>query len=165
MPSTKDLRSLAHPVRLQILSLLTGNAMSQGEIARELDLSTANVGYHLNLLKKRGLLKVTGTHTVRGGTATRYTYNLDAVSSSKSLKISPTTWKTLASELTRRAAFFRNGTQVLSDAEIWIDPKEWHELGAEMLHLSSRIHKAAKPKNQRGTIKVNMTIAMFEMKE
>ncbi len=138
--------------------------MSQGEIARELNLSTANIGYHLNLLKKRGLLKATGTHTVRGGTATRYTYNLDTKTRSKTLKLGPATWQALATELSRRAAFFRSGTQVLSDTEIWIDPKEWHELSAEMLHLSSRIHKAAKPKNHRGTIKVNMTVAMFEMK-
>ena len=36
------LRALAHPVRLRILSLLTGTELSAAEIARELGLTHAN---------------------------------------------------------------------------------------------------------------------------
>jgi DNA-binding transcriptional ArsR family regulator len=164
MESINELRTTAHPVRLQILSLLTGNSMSQGEIARELSLSTANVGYHLNQLKRAGLLKVTGTRTVRGGTSTRYTYDLDSMSNNKSKKRSPLLWRAAASELIRRAAFFRSGTQLFADAEIWIDEEKWRKLTAEMFEISSQVHKAAMPKNHPKAIKVNMTVAMFEMK-
>lgn len=38
---TKGLRAVAHPVRLRILSLLTGAEMSAAEIARELDITQA----------------------------------------------------------------------------------------------------------------------------
>lgn len=164
MASIDELRTTAHPVRLQILSLLTGNSMSQGEIARALSLSTANVGYHLNQLKRAGLLKVAGTRTVRGGTSTQYTYDLEAISSKKSKKRSPLLWRAAASELIRRAAFFRNGTQLFADAEIWIDADKWRKLTAEMLEISSEVHKAAMPRNHPKAIKVNMTVAMFEMK-
>ena len=45
------LRAVAHPVRLQILSLLTGAAERGGGGPRELDVSTrANASYHLRVL-------------------------------------------------------------------------------------------------------------------
>jgi DNA-binding transcriptional ArsR family regulator len=138
--------------------------MSQGEIARELDLSTANVGYHLSRLKTAGLLKITGTQTVRGGTSTLYTYDLDAKETKKYLKRSPMMWKIAAGELFRRANLFRNGTQLLADAEIWIDPDRWRALTSEMLKVTSKVHKAALPKGHPNAVKINMTIAMFEMK-
>ena len=43
--TTQALRATAHPVRLQILSLLTGAEMSAAEVARELDLTHANASY------------------------------------------------------------------------------------------------------------------------
>ncbi len=45
--SVADLRVLAHPLRLRLLSLLTGEAYSAAEAARLLDQSQANVSYHL----------------------------------------------------------------------------------------------------------------------
>ncbi len=50
----RGLRAGAHPVRLRILSLLTGSAMSAAEIARELDLTHANASYHLQVLARAG---------------------------------------------------------------------------------------------------------------
>ena len=41
-----SLRAAAHPLRLRILSLLTGSALSAAEIARELDITHANASYH-----------------------------------------------------------------------------------------------------------------------
>ena len=45
-----SLRAVAHPVRLRILSLLTGTELSAAEVARELDLTHANASYHLRVL-------------------------------------------------------------------------------------------------------------------
>ena len=41
-----SLRSVAHPLRLRMLSLLTGTAMSAAEVARELEITHANASYH-----------------------------------------------------------------------------------------------------------------------
>ncbi|WP_268815939.1 helix-turn-helix domain-containing protein [Amycolatopsis alkalitolerans] len=38
---------LAHPLRLRLLSLLTGASLSAAEAARELGETQANVSYHL----------------------------------------------------------------------------------------------------------------------
>ena len=45
--SSNQLRALAHPVRLRILSLLTGADLTAADVARELGLTHANASHHL----------------------------------------------------------------------------------------------------------------------
>ena len=54
---TAELRAVAHPVRLRILSLLTGAAMTATEVAAELGLTHANASYHLRRLLIRVIPK------------------------------------------------------------------------------------------------------------
>ena len=42
MESSNHLRALAHPVRLRILSLLTGGDLSAADVARKLEITHAN---------------------------------------------------------------------------------------------------------------------------
>ena len=65
---------MAHPLRLRILSLLTGVELSAAEVARELGITQANASYHLRLLADVGQLQVSGTEKVRGGVAKKYRY-------------------------------------------------------------------------------------------
>src|SRR6476659_9549606 len=60
-----SLRALAHPVRLQMLSLLTGAPMSAAEVARELGLTHANASYHLRQLLAAGQLVEAGDELLR----------------------------------------------------------------------------------------------------
>ena len=57
----------AHPLRLQILSLLTGASMSAAELARELGTTEANASYHLRVLADAGEVVPDGEVAVRGG--------------------------------------------------------------------------------------------------
>ena len=68
------LRAVAHPVRLQILSLLTGEDMSAADIARALDITQANASYHVRVLARAGQVVETGVEKVRGGRAKKYRY-------------------------------------------------------------------------------------------
>ena len=72
------LRATAHPLRLQMLSLLTGATLSAAEVARELDLTQANASYHLRVLHGAGLLDLAGEENIRGGIAKRYHHVWDA---------------------------------------------------------------------------------------
>ena len=54
MSEISSLRAIAHPVRLRMLSVLTGTAMSAADLARTLDLSHANASYHLRRLADAG---------------------------------------------------------------------------------------------------------------
>ena len=60
-----DLRATAHPLRLRMLSLLTGAELSAAEVARELGVSQANASYHLRLLLDAGLLAMTSSPASR----------------------------------------------------------------------------------------------------
>src|ERR1700755_1324048 len=70
-----SLRATAHPVRLQIMSLLTGAPLTAAEVARELGISHANASYHLRNLLTGGLIVPAGEEKIRGGVAKRYRYD------------------------------------------------------------------------------------------
>jgi DNA-binding transcriptional ArsR family regulator len=66
------MRAVAHPVRLRILSLLTGAEMSAAEIGRELGIAHASASYHLRVLAEAGEVVEAGEEHIRGGVAKRY---------------------------------------------------------------------------------------------
>ena len=75
MESSNQLRALAHPVRLRILSLLTGADLTAADVARELGITHANASYHLRFLLDAGEIVVSGEETIRGGRARRYRHH------------------------------------------------------------------------------------------
>nr|WP_243683223.1 winged helix-turn-helix domain-containing protein [Clavibacter michiganensis] len=62
----RDLRVIAHPLRLRLLSLCTRSPVSASEAARELGETQANVSYHLRRLREAGLLEEAGVERIRG---------------------------------------------------------------------------------------------------
>ncbi|AEV81128.1 Arsenical resistance operon repressor [Actinoplanes sp. SE50] len=67
-----SLRALAHPVRLRIMSLLTGAELTAADVARALGITHANASYHLRHLSAGGLIAAAGEEKIRGGLAKRY---------------------------------------------------------------------------------------------
>ncbi|MGH3151858.1 MAG: ArsR family transcriptional regulator, partial [Streptosporangiaceae bacterium] len=68
------LRVLAHPLRLQMLSLLTGSALSAMELSRELGISQALASYHLRQLHGAGVIELAEVRSRRGGRERRFVY-------------------------------------------------------------------------------------------
>lgn len=163
-----DLRAMAHPVRLRILSLLTGVPMSAAEVARELDLTHANASYHLRLLYGTGLLVDAGEETIRGGRAKRYRYNLDHPgSSSPDAAASALYYRAIADEMVRRATsrLGVRGKGTSSDAELWVSREAWEDAVAEVTAAIVDLHGAADVPHSEGSIRVSVTTALFEMGE
>jgi DNA-binding transcriptional ArsR family regulator len=171
--ATAEMRAMAHPIRLRVLSLLTGAAMTAAEVARELHLTHANASYHLRQLLAAGTIQVAGEERIRGGLAKRYRYDLDRdlnldgppPSGPAHLRRRQQLYAAVATELRRRSGQVRpsQGRLHLTDAELWIDPDLWHEVKSTVDELSERLHRAARPPHTEGTILVNATFAMFEM--
>ena len=160
------MRATAHPVRLQILSLLTGAELSAAEIARELDISHANASYHLRFLADAGLVEEAGEEKIRGGVAKRYRHPWEqkARLGPKSPDAAVAHVGAMAEELVRRFAACRPGTrQLLSDAEMWVVPEVWEEVRSLVEQASRLVHAEAKPARTPGTVHVNLTAAAFEM--
>jgi DNA-binding transcriptional ArsR family regulator len=175
---TVELRALAHPLRLRMLSLLTGAALTAAEVARELTITHANASYHLRQLLAVGLIEVVGEEHIRGGIAKRYRYNLARAlgpppGSPGNAGAGPVSAATadelqllcaaVAAELQRRAASRKPGPTLLTDAELWVEPAEWEAIRGQVKAASDRLHTAARPPHAPDTVRVNATMVLFSM--
>ncbi|UOX88747.1 helix-turn-helix domain-containing protein [Amycolatopsis sp. FBCC-B4732] len=160
------LRVLAHPLRMRILSLLTGTAMSAAEAARELGETQANTSYHFRRLHDAGLLEVAEEIQIRGGRAKRYRHNPESGKrlTSRDPGEERLLAKAIAAELLRRAdSRAGNRPASLTDAELWVPPEVWTRLLKQASELSQELHGAAQPPRTPGTVRVSASIALFEL--
>ncbi len=162
------LRAVAHPVRLQILSLLTGAELSAAEIARELGISQPNASYHLRVLAGAGEVVAAGEEKIRGGVAKRYRHPWSrdiepAVPKGRATDDSAVV-RAVTQELLRRNALREPGPPgYLSDAEMWVSPAVWDEVFSLVREASELIHEQAMPPRSPGTVHVNLTAVLFQM--
>lgn len=161
------LRSMAHPVRLRILSLLTAQPMSAAEVARELDLTHANASYHLRVLHDAGELFVESEEKIRGGTAKRYRY---VVGGDPARPPGPPNvedniaWEQAThSEIVRRLGHRVQGPGSSSDIETWVTPETWREAMKLMTKATVLLHEQARPARTEGTIHVSASTQAFVM--
>ena len=163
------LRATAHPVRLQMLSLLTGTAMSAAEVARELDLTHANASYHLRVLFDAGELVEAGEEKIRGGIAKRYRYPHERRGHNP--KSGPSTdddqvfyVRALGLELERRIRQ-RVAGSAHSDLEGWVDPEVWKQACELLMEASRLLHENNVAPRTPGTIHVSQTSWAFQMSQ
>lgn len=163
--ATRSLRAVAHPVRLQILSLLTGTTLSAAEVARELGLTHANASYHLRLLLDSGLLEVASEERIRGGVAKRYRHpwRQPQRTGTTSRADRETYARAMAEELVRRVRQSAGTPGHFSDAELWVTPDVLEHARAALNDASSSLHEQARPPRTEGTVRVGFTAALFEM--
>jgi DNA-binding transcriptional ArsR family regulator len=159
-----SLRAVAHPIRIRILSLLTGVEMSATEVGRELGITQANASYHLRQLAASGHVVETGTEKIRGGVAKRYTHPWRDGRPKAGRQMGDNSLiEVIASELVRRAGERSPGLAMLTDAELWVSPEVWRQATDLVHEASSLLHENAQRPRSKGAVHVNMTAAMFEM--
>lgn len=162
-----ELRATAHPLRLQMLSLLTGAELSAAEVARELGVTQANASYHLRLLHSAGLLEVAGEESVRGGRAKKYRHPWDAerppsTSATEDARLAYA--RVLADAIPRRFATRRRGERAqFTDADLWVEPEVWDQVFALVTEASRLFHAAARPPRTEGTVRANLSVAAFRL--
>lgn len=160
----EQLRALAHPVRVRILSLLTGNAMSSAELARELAMKHAAVSYHVRHLEKAGYLEVAETRTVRGGHERRYRYRAGGGGGGQWSGEDPQlVVRAVTGELIRRLAEGQSRWRAFADAELWVDPGVWEDVRERVRAAMIDLHSAAQPPRSAGSVHVSVTALLFEV--
>jgi DNA-binding transcriptional ArsR family regulator len=158
------LRAMAHPVRLQIMSLLTGAPMTAAEVARELGLTHANASYHLRNLLAGGMIVLAGEEKIRGGVAKRYRYDPAGDRPQGHPERDRLIYTAIANELVRRTGAGRwPGIGLIGDAELWVDPEQWLDIRDRIGALLRELHAIAQPPRTPGTVRTSTTAAMFEM--
>lgn len=158
-----SLRASAHPLRLRMLSLLTADAMSAAEVARELDIAHANASYHLRVLLDADLITVDGEERIRGGVAKRYRYHHGRAEPDPSSEDLDAHVQAMAEELLRRFRMRIKGKGSFTDAELWVTPEAWEQVLDRVVETSHQLHAAAQRPRTEGTIPVNLTVAAFRM--
>jgi DNA-binding transcriptional ArsR family regulator len=156
------LRALAHPLRLRVLSLLTGTPMSAAEVARELEVAHANASYHLRQLLAAGLVEVAEERSTRGGQERRYRptpHESHPKTSDRTMLAAA-----MAQELTRRSALSDPSAKGTSaDAELWVEPELWQHTLDEVTALMRQLHDQAQPLRSPGTQRISATVSLFGM--
>ena len=161
----KQLRLAAHPLRLRLLSLLTGTPMSAAEAARELGQTQANVSYHIRQLAAGGLIRLVDEKSVRGGTAKRYVH--DPVSG-ETVKVDHRDGhmlliRTLAEQMNARAAISREGSNlVFTDAHVSIPISQWSRVESLARELGRLVHELAEFPSTENVVNASVTVAVFE---
>ncbi|HEX2135238.1 MAG TPA: helix-turn-helix domain-containing protein [Microvirga sp.] len=174
------IKAYAHPLRLQILSLLDNRVASPKQIAEELDTPLPNTAYHVRQLASLGLVELV-RRTARGGAIEHhYTARVRPV-------VPDDVWETLP-EIVKRA--YSGGllqqaiTQMVAAAEEdgflakeshfsrtpgRLDAKGWKAVSRELLKTLHRVERlveesearlAKNPDDESKT--VNVVMAFFE---
>jgi DNA-binding transcriptional ArsR family regulator len=161
----RNLRAIAHPLRMRILSLVTALAMSAAEVARELGETQANVSYHLRRLHEAGLLRIAEEVSIRGGRAKRYRHDPDSGEGlTPDFEGHLAVAAVLGEELRRRTALRRPGSRgTVTDAEVWVPPQVWQAVLRQARQISELLHANAKPPRTPGTVRTSATISLFPM--
>jgi DNA-binding transcriptional ArsR family regulator len=161
------LRVLAHPLRLRMLSLLTGATFSAMELSRELGISQALASYHLRRLHSAGVIELAEVRSRRGGQERRFTYRPGAGSPERAPQHADDLAlfaEAVCVELRRRSREAAAGVDRLGvDAELWVDPAVWAEAVDAMRAASIGVHRLAKPPRTAGTIRVSVSAVLFAM--
>jgi DNA-binding transcriptional ArsR family regulator len=166
--ATAILRASAHPLRLRILSILTGTSMSAAELARELGTTQANASYHLRVLAQAGEVVPDGEESIRGGVAKRYRHPWRELRDDKDRPVGDMDQhvRAMGQELRRRYASRKPRTSsVMADAEMWVSPETWAEVHRLVREASTLIHAEARAPRSEGSMHVNLQVAAFQMED
>ncbi len=165
----RRLRAGAHPLRLEMLSLLTGAELSAAEVARELATTQANASYHLRVLQRAGLLEAAGEEKVNGGIAKRYRALWDRQEPrdpEHADEDADAEILAMAEMATNRVAHRMRGVPGhFTDAALWVEPEVWHAVLERLADASRLLHESARPPRSAGTVRANLSVLAFRLED
>lgn len=176
--AVRRLRSAAHPLRLRIMSLLTGAELSTSEIARELGITQANASYHVRVLERSGQIQLTGTEKVRGGVAKKYRYgdHSGGAGVGRDPAVGPGGPTANSAELVGEIAALSSELQrrapravpvddlpghLFVDLETHLEPDVWREVVDLITRASRLAHERAQPATTPGSVGINLSVVLF----
>lgn len=152
-------RSLAHPLRIQIMELLTDRVASPNGLANELEAGLGDVAYHTRALDRYGALELVDTAQRRGATEHFYKANPEAFVGGPSWRKVPRAIRggisaaTLQTFLDKATAALEAGTlddrddTVLRWMPLHLDEEGWREVVA-ILEEATKLMLAAHVRSQ-----------------
>jgi DNA-binding transcriptional ArsR family regulator len=160
------LRAFAHPVRLRMLSLLRGRALSATQLAAELGIAHGSASYHLRQLASAELVELAEERVRRGGKERRYQLAQPAGLRGFGAQDRREFAESALVEARRRLTLADlSAPSTVGDAEFWLDPAAWAELVERARQLMSELSGKAQPAGTPGTRPVSMTVLWFALRD
>jgi predicted ArsR family transcriptional regulator len=159
------LRALANPLRMRIVSLLTGTAMSATEVAEELRIAHGSASYHLRQLAAAGYLQRVDDQPARAGRGQprrRYRYDPTSAHRLDRSRGRMLLHEAMFTDLRRRLEQVTRQRRA-ADAEVWLDRAVWEDVCALVERAVDLLHDKAGPPRAEGTVKVSLTTLLFEL--
>lgn len=175
-------RALAHPLRIQILEVLTERVASPNLIAEELNTGLSHVAYHTRALDRCGCLELVETAQRRGATEHYYKAKPHAFLGDRAWRKVPrsvrgaVTAATLQTFLDKAVAALEAGTiddredTTLNWMPVHLDEQGWRAVTAILAEATERVLQAQEDADQRAaksdqdarTISAVVALANFE---
>jgi DNA-binding transcriptional ArsR family regulator len=175
-------RALAHPVRIQIMEILSGRVASPNMLAAELHARLGDVSYHTRALERCGCLELVGTAQRRGATEHFYKAKPEAFVGSPRWRQVPrslrggVTAASLQTFMDKAVGALEAGTiddrsdTTLSWMPLNLDEQGWREVNAALRDATERVLEAQEASNRRAeepgqdqrTIAAVVALANFE---
>lgn len=175
-------RALAHPVRIQILEILSERVASPNMLATELQTGLSHVAYHTRALDRCGCLELVQTAQRRGATEHFYKARPRVFIGDQAWRQVPRTLRSavtgasLQTFLDKALGALEAGTidkrddTTLSWMPLHLDEPGWQEVTAILREATDRVVKAQEESNRRAgeaevderTISAVVALALFE---
>ena len=175
-------RALAHPVRIQILEILSERVASPNMLAAELETGVSHIAYHTRTLNRCGCLELVQTAQRRGATEHFYKARPRAFIGDQTWRQVPrplrgaVTAASLQTFLDKALRALDAGSidkrddTTLSWMPLHLDEKGWQEVTAILREATDRVVKAQENSNERAnsaatdarTISAVVALALFE---
>lgn len=161
------LRAMAHPLRLRMLSLLTGAPLSATDLARELEIAHASASYHLSQLAEAGLIYAVPNEAPPAGGGRppiRYRHDPAVAERLDRSEGRELDFAAMTEDLGRRWRATSRQRQVI-DAEVWLEPEDWEEVCALTARIGELLHGGARAPHAPGSVHASATLALLELEE
>lgn len=176
-------KALSHPVRAEVLTILTERISSPKEMAAELGRKLPNVSYHVRVLDELGLIEIVKEEAVRGSVAHFYTaVEPEVVANPEWTSLSPKvrdvfsgyTVDALLSDLARSASAGilgrrENADRLVTRTPLLLDEEGWNKVrGIQALALKKILQEQVAAKDRmngshRGAIRAVLGQMIFEV--
>jgi DNA-binding transcriptional ArsR family regulator len=153
-------RALAHPMRLEILSIVEKRTASPKEIAREIGAPLTHVSYHVRQLAQLGLIKLERTTPRRGAVEHHYSMETEPRISEDAWREAPEIAKQALIGATlghvsdqvnaaaAKAGFSREGSH-LQRLTLELDEQGWDEASTALVSLVSELERIREDATKR----------------
>lgn len=175
-------KALAHPLRIQILEILTERVASPNDVAHQLDVGLTHVAYHTRALDRCGCLELVETAQRRGATEHFYKAAPHAFIGNQAWRRVPksirggVTAASLQTFLDKAVSALEAGTiddrddTTLCWMPVFLDEEGWKEVSDILAEATDRVVKAQEASKQRAddagkdarTISAVVALANFE---